>query len=96
MNDIYKHFDDGQKNKEIAIRYIGMLNETPIVDCPTMDYKSSLSLSKLIVRFDNNKVVQSIEVYGNFVRLTRNQKGTFAFPAVVIDHFSRLLQINGG
>lgn len=94
--DIFKNFDPWAKQKDIAVFFLARLKSAPVAEHPCHDYASAKALAHMITRFDKENLCQSVHVFGNFVRLYRNEKGSFAFPAVVLDHYDNRLQISGG
>lgn len=88
-SDVFKRFDDWQKQKDIAIFFIARLKSSREASLPTYDYASSLALARLISQFDTERLVKIINVYGNYVTIERNEKGAFAFAPVTFDHYAR-------
>lgn len=94
--DVFKNFDAWAKQKQIAIYFINRLHSVDQADHPCHNYESAISLANMVSRLDNEHLVQSIHIYSNFVRLKRNEKGSFAFAAITFDHVSRTLSPEEG
>ncbi len=94
--DIFKRFDSWAKQRNLAIHIVARLKSLQQVEHPCLDYASALALAQLIVQVDVERLVQSVNVYGTFVRIIRNEKGSFAFSPIVIDHYQRCIHVSGG
>lgn len=88
-SDVFKRFDDWQKQKDIAIFFIARLKSSREASLPTYDYASSLALARIISQNDTERLVKVINVYGHYVTIERNEKGCFAFAPVTLDHHER-------
>lgn len=91
--DIFKNFDSWAKQKDIALYFIARLRSLQQAEHPCHNYASAKALAHMISRFDNERLCQSIHIYPTFVRIVRNEKGSFAFAPVVLDHCSMLVEI---
>ena len=81
--------DKWEKQKDLAIFAISRLKSLQQIEVTCTDYESALALARMVQRFDPEKVVREIHVFSYFVRLTRNEAGSFPFAAVTIDHYER-------
>lgn len=79
--------DKWEKQKDLAIFAISRLKTLQQIEVSCVDYDSALALARMIQRFDPDKAVREIHVFSYFVRLTRNEPGSFPFPAMTIDHY---------
>lgn len=84
--------DNWEKQKDLAIFAISRLKQLQQIEVSCVDYDSALALARLVQRFDPDKEVREIHVFSYFVRLTRNEAGSFRFSAVTIDHFGAMKQ----
>lgn len=84
--------DNWEKQKDLAIFAISRLKQLQQIEVSCVDYESALALARLVQRFDPDKEVREIHVFSYFVRLTRNEAGSFRFSAVTIDHFGAMKQ----
>lgn len=94
--DVYHHAHPYAKQREIAEYFISRLRVTEISDYPCFDYQSACSLARILQKADKERLIQSINIYRSYVRIQRNNKGSFAFSAVVLDHVNTSVQIQGG
>ena len=81
--------DKWEKQKDLAIFAISRLKSLQQIEITCTDYESALALARMVQRFDPEKVVREIHVFSYFVRLTRNEAGSFPFSAVTIDHYGQ-------
>lgn len=93
---IFRRNENWSKQKDIAIMTIDRLKSVYQVEHPCEDYASALAMAQMIVHFDKYRIVSRVEVYASFVRLLRNEKGSFAFPAVVIDKHGMRYNVSEG
>lgn len=85
----FQGFEPSQTQLDFARLFIAKLKASEMVEVSTKDYKASNILAGLVVGQDKERLVQKIDVFSNFVRITRNEKGAFAFAPVVLDHVDR-------
>lgn len=88
-SDVFKRFDNWDKQKQEALFFIARLKSCCSATLPCYDYPSALSLAQMIVRFDTDRMVKLIHVHGHYVEIERNEKGSFAFAPVILDHYER-------
>lgn len=82
----FQGFEPTATQLDFARLFIATLKAKDISEVPTRDYKASLMLAGIIVQQDKERLVQLVEVFSSYVRISRNPRGTFAFGAVVLDH----------
>lgn len=82
--------DNWVKQKDLAIFAISRLKTLHQIEVSCVDYESALAFARMVQRFDPDKEVREIHVFSYFVRLTRNEAGSFRFSAVTIDHFGAM------
>lgn len=95
-SDIFKRFDPWQKQKQIAVFFINRLRSIQIAEHPTESYASSMALAHLISNNDPERLVQEVHVFNNFVRIVRNQKGSFGFACIILDHVKENFSFQSG
>lgn len=88
--------DNWTKQKDLAIFAISRLKTLQQIEVSCVDYESALALARMIQRFDPDKIVREIHVFSYFVRITRNEEGSFKFSAVTIDHYERIAKNQQG
>lgn len=92
----FQGFEPMQTQLDYARILIAKLKAVDLVDVPTKDYRASVALAGLVVGQDRERLVQKVEIYSSFVRVTRNERGALAFSPVVLDHVDRRLRFQNG
>lgn len=92
--DVFNNNYPYAKQKEIATYFLTRLRSLEQSDYPCNDYPSGCTLARILQQSDNERLIQSIHIYRTFVRIHRNQKGSFAFAAVVLDHVSTSVNVS--
>ena len=82
------------KQRELAEYFLNRLCSQEIAEHPCNDYRSACSLSRILQSIDKERRIQSISIYSTFVRIKRNEKGGFAFSAVVLDHVAKNFNVS--
>lgn len=94
--DVFHHALPFAKQREIADYFVARLRSVEVADYPCFDYPSACALARVLQKADKERLIQTINIHGSYVRIQRNSKGSFAFAAVVLDHVSTSLRISGG
>lgn len=94
--DVFHHAQNFAKQKEIAEFFINRLRSVEFADYPCFDYQSACALARILQKADKERLIQTINIHGSYVRIQRNNKGSFAFAAVVLDHVSESVRIQEG
>lgn len=66
--------------------FLNRLRSSELAEIPCDSYASSIALAHLLSRIDRERLCAAIHVFSTFVRIIRNEKGSFAFPAITLDH----------
>lgn len=94
--DIFNNAHTYAKQKEIATYFLGRLRSLEQVDYPCTDYPSACAMARILQQIDNERLIRDIHIFRTYVRIHRNEKGGFAFAAVVLDHVSTNVRISEG
>lgn len=94
--EIFKRFDNWDKQRDVALSMLNRLRSLHQVEYPCLDYASAKQLAHVLQSSDRERLCQTIHVFSNFVRVVRNEKGSFGFACVVFDHTAFGLSVSGG
>lgn len=72
--------------KAKAEYFLNRLRSSEQAETPCESYASSIALAHHLSRIDKERLCAAIHVFSTFVRIIRNEKGSFAFPAITLDH----------
>lgn len=94
--DVFNNNFPYAKQKEIATYFLTRLRSSAQAEYPCVDYPSACTLARILQQTDPERLIQSVHIFRTFVRIHRNEKGAFAFSAVVLDHVSNFLNVSEG
>lgn len=87
--NLYSNKFPSPKQKDIAMYFLHRLRSSSEATIAVDEYSSSITLAHMISRFDNERLCASIHIHLTFVRIVRNEKGSFGFPCTTFDHVRR-------
>lgn len=85
--------EPSSKKQAKAVFFLDRLKSLEQAELPCDDYQSAIDLANILSRIDRERICQSIHIYGHFVRIYRNEKGSFAFAPVIIDQIKRRIEV---
>ena len=94
--DVFNNNYPYAKQKEIATYFLSRLRSFEQAEYPCVDYPSACTLARILQQSDPERLIQAVHIFRTFVRIHRNQKGAFAFSAVVLDHVSASVNVSEG
>lgn len=89
----YNKTEPSAKKGAKALFFLDRLKSLEQAELPCVDYQSAIDLANILSRIDRERICQSIHIYSHFVRIFRNEKGSFAFAPVIIDQVKRRIEV---
>ena len=90
---VFNGFESEATQLDYARVFISQLRSARESSVPVKDYKAAVILAGVIYRQDKELLVSLIEIFSSFVRITRNEKGAFAFRATILDHVDNRFRV---